>query len=402
MMRKLLYISLFLCFIISVQAQRKEISQAKQWIKHGNNLEKAERSMADLLKDSVNRNNKKIWITLFEAVKKQYEQGNEKLYLKQAYDTTKLFSLGKKMFEVLQSFDSIDAMPNKKGEVKIEYRDEHALFLNQFRPNLFNGGTFFMHKQKFQEAYDMYNAYINCAYVPLFAKYDYLKNDNLLPEASYWAAYSAYRLNEFDKVLSHTPLALKDEEHYVYMLQYLAETYKQKGDTAAYLKTLETGFSSNPEFSFFFPRLVDYYAKDKRFDRALKVIDRALQEDSTNHIYLFAKSTVLLNTGRYDECIEICDRLIARNDSMVEPYLNAGLAYFNQAVILDKEIQVTKRHRQKILDYYHKALPYLEKYRLLAPHMKERWSLPLYTIYLNLNMGKEFDEIDRIINDRNK
>ena len=36
-------------------------------------------------------NNKKIWNILFDAVKKQYEQGNEKLYLKQAYDTAQLF-----------------------------------------------------------------------------------------------------------------------------------------------------------------------------------------------------------------------------------------------------------------------------------------------------------------------
>ena len=83
---------------------------------------------------------------------------------------------------------------------------------------------------------------------------------------------------------------------------------------------------------------------------------------------------------------------------MMEPYLNAGLAYFNQAVILDKETQVSKQHRQMILNDYRKALPYLERYRQLAPNMKDRWSLPLYTIYLNLNMGKEFDEIDKIIN----
>lgn len=51
-----------------------------------------------------------------------------------------------------------------------------------------------------------------------------------------------------------------------------------------------------------------------------------------------------------------------------------------------------------ILNDYRKALPYLERYRQLAPDMKDRWSRPLYTIYLNLNMGKEFDEIDKIIN----
>ena len=50
-----------------------------------------------------------------------------------------------------------------------------------------------------------------------------------------------------------------------------------------------------------------------------------------------------------------------------------------------------------------RALPYLEKYRKLEPNEVGKWSLPLYTIYLNLNMGKEFDEIDKVMNNnRNK
>lgn len=44
-----------------------------------------------------------------------------------------------------------------------------------------------------------------------------------------------------------------------------------------------------------------------------------------------------------------------------------------------------------------KALPYLEKFRKMEPGAQEKWALPLYTIYLNLNKGKEFDEIDRLM-----
>ena len=58
-----------------------------------------------------------------------------------------------------------------------------------------------------------------------------------------------------------------------------------------------------------------------------------------------------------------------------------------------------RTNRQKILDLYNKALPYLEKYRTLAPDRQDNWISPLYTIYLNLNMGKKFDEIDKIRHD---
>ena len=38
----------------------------------------------------------------------------------------------------------------------------------------------------------------------------------------------------------------------------------------------------------------------------------------------------------------------------------------------------------------------MEKFRQLAPEQKSKWVPVLYTIYLNLNMGQQFGEIDRI------
>ncbi len=66
---------------------KKEIAAARACIKRGKDLESAEKSMRNLLKDTANIGNEKIWLTLFETVKKQYEQLNEQLYLKQQSDT---------------------------------------------------------------------------------------------------------------------------------------------------------------------------------------------------------------------------------------------------------------------------------------------------------------------------
>lgn len=76
-------------------------------------------SMRKLLTDSANRNNKKIWNILFDAVKKQYEQGNEKLYLKQAYDTAQLFNATRQLFVIAQGLDSVEMIPNKKENVSL-------------------------------------------------------------------------------------------------------------------------------------------------------------------------------------------------------------------------------------------------------------------------------------------
>ena len=46
---------------------------------------------------------------------------------------------------------------------------------------------------------------------------------------------------------------------------------------------------------------------------------------------------------------------------------------------------------------YHNALFFMERYRALAPEQKQKWAPALYRIYLNLNMGKQFDEIDHLL-----
>ena len=119
---------------MSVMAQKKVIAQAQTFVKSGKELAKAEKMMSDLLTDSANRSNVKIWVTLQEAVRKQYEQGNEKLYLKQKYDTAALFSTARKLFLICEAFDSIEAMPDKKGKVIFKHRENNAEWLTDAPP----------------------------------------------------------------------------------------------------------------------------------------------------------------------------------------------------------------------------------------------------------------------------
>lgn len=390
----------FFCVTMAV-AQKKEISVAKDQVKAGSNLAQAQTSMEKLLKDSVNHRNKKIWNLLYESVRKQYEQGNEKLYLKQSYDTATLFNLTKKLFVIAQGMDSIEVLPDSKGHVKIEFRKSHSEYLSQIRPNLYSGGLWFIRKQKYKDAYQMLDQYLHCASIPLFASNAYRQNDPKMPVAAYWAVFCGYKMKDAKATLHHSYEALKDTAHYDYMLQYLAETYKLEKDTVRYLNSLKEGFEHSPKFPFFFPRLVEFYAGQNQLDSAMNVIDKALAMDADNKTYLFAKSTILLNQGKNKECIDVCDKLLAMKDSLPDIYYNAGLAYFNMAVTLDKNTQISRKKHDEINDYYKKAMPYLEQYRKMQPDEVAKWSLPLYTVYLNLNKGKEFDEIDQIIRKQN-
>lgn len=382
---------------VAASAQKKEIQTAKDQVKAGKNLDQAAASMKKLLADSANRTNRKIWTIYFDAVRKQYEQGNEKLYLKQKYDTAQLFNYTRQLFEVAFQYDSVETAPDKKGRRDFEFRKGHSDYLAHIRSNLYNGGIWFLNKKKYPDAYKFFDCYIECASQPMFKQHNYGEQDKHLPTAAYYAVYSGYKMKDPKATLHHSYEALKDTVHYNYMLQYLAETYMLEKDTARYVASLKEGFKRVPTFPYFFPRLVEYYVVRNQLDSAMTVVNEALTVVPDSDVYLAAKSNLLLEQGKLQECIEVSKKVIEVNQKLGDPYYNAGICYFNLAVDQDKNSHNSRKTKEQVEENYKKALPYLVKYREMEPKEQGKWAFPLYTIYLNLNMGKEFDEIDKVM-----
>lgn len=381
-------------------AQKKEISQAQTYLKSGKDLDKAERLMTDLLKDSANRGNIKIYNTWYQSLVAQHEAANVKLYLKQKYDTTQFFGLVQRMFQVAETLDSLDARPDKKGRVRPEYRKHHAEQLNLLRPNLYFGGTYQMRRTEYDAAFAFFDSYMDTSRQPLFAEYDYAHHDTLMTQAAYWATVCGYRLQRPDSVLRHSEWALKDSARREFTLQYICEAWHWKACDSAYVATLGQGFAEFPEHPYFFPRLADWLTGQGRQEEVLKLADRGLQVNADNQLFLLARSVALLNLERYDACIETSERLIALNDTMPEPYFNIATVRLNQALELEQQNE-PRKNRAQLQQLYRQARPYMEAYRKLAPDDKRRWAPGLYRIYLNLNMGKNFDEIDRVLKKMN-
>lgn len=386
---RICFFVLAIMFFSASWAQRKELSQARTILKSGKKVEEAEKLMTNLLKDTVYRNNKRVYAVWYEAVLMQYQAVNEKLYMKQKQDTAQFYALTRRLFSVAEALDSIDARPNYKGKVSIEYRKENAEQLMKYRPNLYYACTYFIRKGDYKKAYEYGEIYMDCARQPLFADYHLDSLDTRMPEVAYWTSYCGYRQDNPVLTLRYRNLALRDTARRESTLQFIAEARRLLKDDSLYLETLREGFGCAPENNYFFPRLMDFYNARGDYQRALSTVDEALRHNSRSELFLFAKSMVLFNMGRYDESIALSDTLIALNDSLPDSYYNAGIAYINKALKLHP-----LRNKKQVRSMYSLARPYMERYRQLAPQQKQKWGPALYRIYLNLNMGKQFDEID--------
>lgn len=382
------------CIFLSVicVAQRRQIGDARTILKSGKNFDKAEQMMTELLKDSANLENLRIYDVWLEAVEKQYGQLNEQMYKKEKVDTVKLFTLTKRMFTVAERLDSLDMIPDKKGKVNLQYRKNNSERLMTYRPNLFFGGAYYVRKSDFNKAFDFFETYIDCAQQPLFEVQDLVNTDARMGEAAYWASYSGYRLNDPVKTLRYLELARRDSAKLESTLQYAAEAWRMLKDDTQYQAMLWEGFRLNPLSAYFFPRLIDSYTARGNYEQALGVANEAIRTDSLNQLFLFAKSTMQLNLRQYAECLKTSEQLINLNSEMADAYYNAGTACLNIVLNMD-----SRKHKKQIKRMYQRALPYMEAYRRLAPQEKDRWAPALYRIYFNLNMGKQFDEIDKLL-----
>ena len=397
-LKKQLLLLLLLLITLSpcVNAQKKEIAQARTYIKSGKNLDKAEQSMRKLLLDSANVRNIRIYTTLAEIVRKQYEQVNEKVYLKQPYDTAVFFNTAKKIFDTYYKLDSSLINYGVKPDANERIRERNSEYLNTYRINLYNGGLYWLRKNDFKKSKAMLDSYLDCHNQPLFSSLNRAESDSIAPLAASRNLYCGYRMQNTSVVMRNKEYALKDTVMLERTLQYLAETYSLMNDTEGYVSTLTEGIEHFPRSNYFFTHLIDYYSKASDYEQALKVADNALALDSCETLYLYAKSNILLNIGKNDDCIALCEKIISLNDSMPEAYYNAGVAYINKAFAMEK-VRANNKKRQQIKNNYSMSLKYMEKYRAMRPEDKDRWAAALYNIYLKLNMGKEFEEIDKML-----
>lgn len=379
------------------------IKEAKEAIKNGSNLEQTESKLMEAVKtedDIYKRLDYYYYAALLN--RKVNDMENEKLYLKQAYDTTKFFNSIYAVFQHMSVYDSLaGSLPSEKKIRKYKEKEYHLL--ESYPSNLLNGGKFFFMKKNFVRAYDFFDCYLVAAGKDFFQLQPLANRDSVLCRVARWATSCAYRIKDPRKVLAHAELALQDTVVRRFIYEYQAKAYLALGDTAQWLATLKNGLIHEPDHSYFFASLTDYLNRNLRYEEALHLADTMLTFRSRSSFFWYAKSLALLNLKRYEESIVAADSAIAHDSVYMHAYYSKGLAFCNLAVKMGDSAaaNVTNENyqslHQKSVAYYAQALRPMEIVRVLAPKDTLRWAPPLYRIYLNLNMGPQFANIETIL-----
>lgn len=408
MKRRNLVIVALLFVAVGANAQ-KEYRQLRTQFKNDEekNVENPLRTVQSLQKNDKFKDDPELFHYGVEAYLKINDLQNRKAYLKQQCDTAKLFDSILGIYEYAIGCDTLEALEARKrgkDKVKYKYRGQHGELLRRQYTNLYNGGQYYLLKKNFENAYKFFSMFCDIRSNPVFGGGKVSAGDSAkMQRAAYWATVCAFQLGDRARFFKYNDMALRDTTYRQKELEFAARMYKAAGDTAGFVRTLERGMEEFPRLDYFFTNLTDYYNSKKQYDKAMALADRVLKIDPRSLMAQYGRSLVLLKMRKYDECVALSKSIIQSDSTYTGAYYNAGAAYLAKATELEAkitsnmtiaQIRNIKREEDKLM---RNSLIYLEQYRALAPEAIEWWGRPLYNIYLSLNMGEKFDEIDKLI-----
>ena len=327
---------------------------------------------------------------------------NEKIYLKRAYDTAVYYNSIYKTYQYLFQCDSVERLA--MGSRKPSHAKSSRKLLLYYRRNLLNACRHYMHTRNYSEAYRYLDLYVSSAHNSLLAADSLHVYDTAYVKAAYWATTSAYRIGNYQGVIRHAQDALRYPKHREYVQEYLCRSYQAINDTVGMVGALRRGATYYPDYYYFYTNLLAYYQQHTDYESALRCSQLMIDYDPRQLVFWYGKASTYLLMRDYKNCIRHADVALLIDSTHVESNFACGVAYCALARQENTRMKSCavgsadyRRCRENMLSCYANARKPLETMRALCPDAVTRWAPLLYQVYLNLNMGHEFDEMDKLM-----
>lgn len=364
------------------------------------NYKEAVNQVNKLRQDSLYKNDAQLCLYSMEAYKGLNDGENTKLYLKRSYDTVAFFNTTLQIVQEAARLDSIRRnleQENKNAPAK--WQKTSVSYLQRYFPNLHPGAIFFYQRKKYPEAMSYLRTCIDLPQTET-GKAAQLTNRLAVIQSSLYLT-AAFNSKNYAEVHRYEQQALEDSASRATVMECLTYTAEAENDTAQYRHWLQEGMAAYPQHTLFFTRLADLYASRRDFTSVLHIAQTQLERDSADVSALAGRCMAQLNLVRLDDCITTGQLLLQADSTNTEAHYYIGAAYVGKAAQVELPLGVSTNKYRKALQQqqslYRQAETYLEAYRKLAPQAQKRWAPLLYKVYLALNEGDKFAEIEKML-----
>ncbi len=391
----------FAFYVFPVEAQ-KQLKTLRSYVKAKNTGE-AMKEVMKLETDSVCRMIPELYDLAVRTQVMINNVENEKVYLKKQCDTAKFFNSTLQIFKYAVKGDSVENILNAQKKAKFRLRKKHADLLRMYYPNLNMGARYFYTRGKYEDAKNLLEMCLLMSRQPMWAEQPVDSTNKEFLSNIYRFTYSAYITKDYEKVERYKHILLDLPEYSESAIEIYARSAEARGDVSNFENFLRLGIGKYPHEEYFFEELAKIYMTEQRYKDAVKLADWYYAVDSTSNKALRLKVQALYSMQQTEECVEVAKTLAMRDTTLQYPEVN----YYVGQLLMSEIDTITiptnmfsqefKTNKKRIRTICAQARPYLERYRVLTPQSSAEWAPLLYKIYLELNLGKEFEDICKIL-----
>ncbi len=403
MKRVLLVVAL--CIAASASfAQKKAVSQAQNLAKGDKAYDEARALIKGALQDPETKDMAQTWFVAGFIEDQQFSTERTKQLLGQQPNEPLMYQALMAVLPYFQKSYELDQLPDDKGKVKPKYTKDIKSILSADHVYYINAGAYYFDAKDYQKAYDAFEQYLTISDLSMFKGEQVAARDSNFMMVQFYAAVAATQLE-------NSPLAIKAlgrAKDFDYrandVYQYLAYEYEQAKDTLNQEKILAEGMTKFPEEKYFLLTLINNFIYSNRNDQAIDYLNKAIAADPSN-AQLYDVLGRVYETGKNDaaNAEKYFKKALEIDPNYADALSNLGRVYYNQGVNKQGEANMINDNKlyqeelAKAKDLFRQALPYFEKARQLKPDEREIL-IALRGIYYNLNMGKEFEEVEAEMN----
>ncbi len=403
MKRVLLVVAL--CIAASASfAQKKAVSQAQNLAKGDKAYDEARALIKGALQDPETKDMAQTWFVAGFIEDQQFSTERTKQILGQQPNEPVMYQALMGILPYFTKSYELDQLPDEKGKVKPKYTKDIKSILSADHIYYINAGAYYFDAREYKKAYDAFDQYLTISDLPMFKGEQVAARDSNFMMVQFYAAMAATLMEDSKLAVASLERAKQYDYRTNDVYQYLCEEYKTAEDTVNLEKTLLEGMTKFPTESYYLLTLINNYIYSNRNDEAIGYLNKAIAADP-NNAQLYDVMGRVYETGKSDpvNAEKYFQKALDIDPNYTDALSNLGRVYYNQGVNKQAEANALSDNKQyneeiaKARDLFKKALPYFEKARQSKPDEREIL-IALRGIYYNLNMGKEFEEIEAIMN----
>lgn len=304
-------------------------------------------------------------------------------------DSAAYYQQVQELLQMALTCDSLDALPDSRGRVHLDYTQENSTRLSPLLPTLIDAGIFEYRRGNSAQALTTFLFYLHCLSRPMFHE-----KDNHEGIAAYYSSLLFYGKDNFREAEHYADIALQYPAYAKNAAEIKINCMKNSlhspTDTLRYVSALTALHDIDPGNAVYFKMLIDHHSAQPDSVALHNFAVDELKRHARNKQVWMLNGELAMKAKQWEKAIYYFKEAEKRDKVYVQAIYDVAICYASWAQELTDSLnQQRKRLRKKdaliVKGYYQQARQWLLK----TSHLDEKQSI--------VEWKRVLDEVNKVL-----